>query len=81
MPTAGADLRSMAMVTALRSISALRVTMGAGMVALKNSVWRLAGRCLRIFRISGRNPMSSMRSASSSTSTSRPPNFTYGDRR
>jgi hypothetical protein len=41
--------------------------MGGGIVALKKSVWRFAGTCLRIRRISGRKPMSSIRSASSST--------------
>ena len=45
---------------------------GGGMVALKNSVCRLAGMCLRMRRISGRNPMSSIRSASSSTRYSSP---------
>src|SRR5205814_2220823 len=43
-----------------------------GMVAEKNSVCRLTGMWRRILWTSGRNPMSSMRSASSSTRTSRP---------
>ena len=46
--------------------------MGGGIVAEKKSVWRRAGRRWRTRRMSGRNPMSSMRSASSRTSTSRP---------
>ncbi len=37
-----------------------------------------AGRCWRMRRMSGRKPMSSMRSASSSTSTSRPARRAYG---
>ena len=37
------------------------------MVAEKNSVWRSAGSSVMIFLMVGRKPMSSMRSASSST--------------
>ena len=40
------------------------------MVAENSSVCRLAGSRLSTLRIAGKNPMSSMRSASSSTSTS-----------
>ena len=46
--------------------------MGLGIVAEKNSVCRRGGRCFSTRRMSGRKPMSSIRSASSSTSTSRP---------
>mmetsp|Transcript_6257 Transcript_6257/g.16668 ORF Transcript_6257/g.16668 Transcript_6257/m.16668 type:complete len:218 (-) Transcript_6257:731-1384(-) len=42
----------------------------AGHVAVKNSVWRCLGILARILRICGSKPMSSMRSASSSTSFS-----------
>ena len=42
-------------------------TTARGHVAVKNSVWRAAGACARIFRICGSKPMSSMRSASSNT--------------
>ena len=41
-----------------------------GMVAEKNSVWRLLGSFATILRMSWMKPMSSMRSASSSTKTS-----------
>jgi len=43
----------------------------SGMVAPKSRVCRWAGTCLIIFRISGRKPISNIRSASSNTSTSR----------
>ena len=39
----------------------------SGIVALNSSVWRCAGHCRRIRSTSGAKPMSSMRSASSST--------------
>jgi hypothetical protein len=57
------------------SISAASAPIGAGIVALKNSVWRRAGMCRRMRLMSGRKPMSSMRSASSSTRYSRPSSF------
>jgi hypothetical protein len=72
IPTAGADFRSRLMVTGSLSISRARVAISRGMVALKNSVCRFAGSCRSTRRMSGRKPMSSMRSASSSTSTSSP---------
>ena len=46
--------------------------MSSGMVAEKSRVWRCSGRRLMMRRTSGRKPMSNMRSASSSTSTSTP---------
>ncbi len=49
--------------------------MSSGMVALNSSVWRLSGSAFRMRRMSGRKPRSSIRSASSSTSTSRLPNL------
>ena len=64
--------RSRLIVTGLCSISRASATIGGGMVALKNSVCRFAGRWRRMRRMSGRKPMSSMRSASSSTRYSRP---------
>ena len=75
MPTAGAAVRSRLMVAGWRSSSRVRATMGGGMVAEKNSVWLRGGRCLSTRRISGRKPMSSMRSASSSTRISSPPSL------
>ena len=59
-------------MTGLRSMSRVSARIGVGIVALKKSVCRLAGRWRRIFRISGRKPMSSIRSASSSTRISSP---------
>ncbi len=53
-----------------RSISSESLTISAGMVAEKNSVWRSFGSLATIRRMSAMKPMSSMRSASSSTSTS-----------
>ena len=67
MPTAGADRRSRLIVTGFCSISRDSSAIGGGIVALKNSVCRCGGRCRRTRRMSGRKPMSSMRSASSST--------------
>ncbi len=43
-----------------------------GMVAEKNSVWRVNGTSLQMRSMSGMNPMSSMRSASSMTRMSMP---------
>ena len=43
-----------------------------GMVAVKNSVWRVNGTSLPMRSMSGMKPMSSMRSASSMTSSSTP---------
>ena len=43
-----------------------------GMVAVKNSVWRVNGTSLQMRSMSGMKPMSSMRSASSMTSSSTP---------
>ena len=43
-----------------------------GMVAVKNSVWRVNGTSLQMRSISGMKPMSSMRSASSMTRSSTP---------
>ena len=54
-----------------RNCSDRRVISG-GMVAEKNSVWRVKGIMPTIFSISGMKPISSMRSASSITSTSTP---------
>ena len=69
----------------LRMLSA-RPRISSGMVAEKKSVWRFAGRYLRMRRMSGRKPMSHMRSASSSTSTSTwdrsmPPSSRWSSRR
>ena len=43
-----------------------------GMVAVKNSVWRVNGTSLQMRSMSGMKPMSSMRSASSMTRSSTP---------
>ena len=43
-----------------------------GIVAVKNSVWRVNGTSLQMRSMSGMKPMSSMRSASSITSSSTP---------
>ena len=51
--------------------SASRIT-SSGIVAEKSSVWRSAGIAAMIRRTSGQKPMSIMRSASSSTSSSMP---------
>jgi ATP-dependent RNA helicase RhlE len=48
---------------------------------LKHSVCRRAGRWRRMRRMSGRKPMSSIRSASSSTRYWRPLSFAYGARK
>ena len=50
--------------------------MDASMVAENSSVWREAGVAPMIFFMAGQKPMSSMRSASSSTSTSTSPRRT-----
>src|SRR5918993_4792047 len=81
IPTAGAACRARLMVAGLSSSSRVSATIGAGIVALKNSVCRLAGRCLSTRLMSGRNPMSSMRSASSRTRNSRPASLAYGARK
>mmetsp|Transcript_123729 Transcript_123729/g.332315 ORF Transcript_123729/g.332315 Transcript_123729/m.332315 type:complete len:291 (-) Transcript_123729:252-1124(-) len=49
-------------------ISDARLWISRGQVAVKNSVCLFEGRCSRILRICGSNPMSSILSASSSTS-------------
>ena len=72
MPTAGAERRSRLIVTGSCSISRASSAIGGGIVALKNSVCRRVGRWRRTRRMSGRKPMSSMRSASSSTRNLRP---------
>ena len=46
--------------------------LSGGKVAEKSMVWRRAGTCLRMRWTEGKKPMSNMRSASSSTSTSTP---------
>ena len=56
--------------TGSRSMWLARSAISRGMVAEKNSVWRLAGSFATTFLISWMKPMSSMRSASSSTKTS-----------
>ena len=54
-----------------RNWSASRLISG-GMVAEKNSVWRVGGSSLQMRSMSGMKPMSSMRSASSMTRISTP---------
>ena len=54
-----------------RNCSVMRRISG-GMVAVKNSVWRVNGTSLQMRSMSGMKPMSSMRSASSITSSSTP---------
>ena len=54
-----------------RNCSVMRWISG-GMVAEKNSVWRVNGTSLQMRSMSGMKPMSSMRSASSMTSSSTP---------
>ena len=54
-----------------RNCSVMRWISG-GMVAVKNSVWRVNGTSLQMRSMSGMKPMSSMRSASSMTSSSTP---------
>ena len=54
-----------------RKVSAMRWISG-GMVAVKNSVWRVNGTSLPMRSMSGMKPMSSMRSASSMISSSTP---------
>ena len=49
-----------------RKVSVIRVISGA-IVAEKNSVWRVKGTSLKMRSMSGMKPMSSMRSASSTT--------------
>ena len=75
MPTAGAAGRLTFSVAGRRSISWASAAIGGGIVALKSIVWRLAGRCRSTRLMSGRNPMSSIRSASSSTRCSSPASF------
>ena len=69
---------TVAAVSPLRAISTMAGSfsrlprffwMELSMVAENSSVWRSAGVCSTILVTSGRKPMSSMRSASSSTST------------
>ena len=55
----------------LRNCSVMRRISG-GMVAVKNSVWRVNGTSLQMRSMSGMKPMSSMRSASSMTRSSTP---------
>ena len=54
-----------------RNCSVMRWISG-GMVAVKNSVWRVNGTSLQMRSMSGMKPMSSMRSASSMTRSSTP---------
>ena len=54
-----------------RNCSVMRRISG-GMVAVKNSVWRVKGTSLQMRSMSGMKPMSSMRSASSMTRSSTP---------
>ena len=54
-----------------RNVSVRRVISG-GMVAEKNSVWRVKGTSLQMRSMSGMKPMSSIRSASSMTRISMP---------
>jgi hypothetical protein len=75
MPPAGFAWRSTLIVTGLFNISRASSPIGGGIVALKNSVWRRAGMFRSTRRMSGRNPMSSIRSASSSTRCSTPSSF------
>ena len=68
-----------------RNVSARRVISG-GMVAEKNSVWRVNGTSLQMRSMSGMKPMSSIRSASSMTRISiafrsRPPRSVKSSRR
>src|SRR6202022_3961651 len=58
-----------------RSIASASSAMSFGIVAEKNSVCRLTGNFETIFRMSLMKPMSSMRSASSSTRNSTWPSF------
>ena len=81
MPTAGCERRSRLIEAGFLSISRASAPMGPGMVALKNSVCLRGGRCLRMRLMSGRNPMSSIRSASSSTRYSRCASLAYGWRK
>ena len=55
-----------------RTISSASRTTSSGIVAEKSSVCRIAGIAVMIRRTSGQNPMSIIRSASSSTSSSTP---------
>ena len=75
IPTAGAACRCSAIVAGFFSISDANAAISLGIVALKKSVCRLPGMCRRMRLMSGRNPMSSMRSASSSTRYSSPLSF------
>ena len=52
----------------------------SGIVAENSSVWRVSGSADTMRRMSGQKPMSSIRSASSITSTSRPSNPTLPER-
>ena len=54
-----------------RNCSVMRRISG-GIVAVKNSVWRVNGTSLQMRSMSGMKPMSSMRSASSITRSSTP---------
>ena len=54
-----------------RKVSAMR-WISDGMVAVKNSVWRVNGTSLPMRSMSGMKPMSNMRSASSITRSSTP---------
>ncbi len=72
MPSAVEAARATSMRTGLcRNVSVSRVISG-GMVAEKNSVWRVNGTSLQMRSMSGMKPMSSMRSASSMTRISMP---------
>ena len=55
----------------VRNLSA-SFLIGAGIVALNSSVWRSFGSLVQISSMSGMNPMSSIRSASSITSSEQP---------
>ena len=54
-----------------RKIVAASLVISSGIVALKNKFWRTCGSNATTLRISWMNPMSSMRSASSSTKNSK----------
>ena len=71
------DRRPTCTTTGLRRYLRASASTSGGIVALNNSVCRYCGTSATMRLICGAKPMSSMRSASSSTSTSRSSNTTF----
>ncbi len=77
---AGPFLAPLSIIRASRVMARARFITSSGIVAEKSSVWRAAGSSDRMRVMSGQKPMSIIRSASSSTRTTRPEKSVMADR-